>query len=106
MAEPQIVTIFRSRLREPALGYDEEADRMEVAAAAMPGFIETKTFIADDGERVTLSTFATRAEHDAWRDDEAHAATKRRGRAEFYETYHLQVCEVVKERTFERGLRD
>jgi heme-degrading monooxygenase HmoA len=97
----EIVTVFRSRLREDAgEGYGRTADAMEERARAMPGFVDFKTFAATDGERVSLITFASRAAHDAWRDDPAHRAAQQRGREDWYEEYRIQVCELVAERTF------
>ena len=64
-----VVTVFRSRLREPHEGYEQTADDMEDAARAMPGFVDFKTFRADDGERVSIVVFESRKAHEAWRDD-------------------------------------
>lgn len=98
-----IVTIFRNRLsdRERAT-YDEMAPRMFGLAAQMPGFVDAKTFTADDGERVTIVTFDSWASHDAWRHHVEHVEAQRMGRSTFYDEYRLQVCELVRERTFTR----
>ena len=95
-----VVTVFRSRLREEPGGYEETADEMEAAAREMPGFVDFKTFRADDGERVSLVTFASMEAHDAWRDDPRHRAAQQRGRQEWYAEYHIQVCSLVRERRF------
>ena len=57
----QVVTVFRSRLRPDAAGYDATAARMSELARTMPGYVDHKTFTADDGERVTVVTFADRS---------------------------------------------
>jgi heme-degrading monooxygenase HmoA len=95
-APDQIVTVFRSRLK-PAAGheYEETAEAMLDAARRMPGFVDFKTFTADDGERVSLITFADRPSHDAWRDDERHRRAQRAGRDRFYAEYQIQVCRCV-----------
>ena len=46
---------------------------------------------ADDGERVTLVTFADRASHDAWRDHPEHRAAQRRGVDGYYTEYSISV---------------
>lgn len=95
-AEGQVITVFRSR-RKP----DAEADyvrvsaEMEAAARAMPGFVDFKTFEADDGEHVSLITFATAETQRAWRDDLRHRAAQRQGREQFYLEYSIQVGECV-----------
>lgn len=69
----------------------------------MPGFVDVKTFVADDGERVTIVTFANRASHDAWRDHPDHEAAKRRGVADFYAEYSVQVADVTSAHGWQRG---
>lgn len=98
-----VVTIFRSRLgdRERST-YDEMAARMYELAAEMPGYIDAKTFSADDGERVTIVTFDSWENHDAWKHHVEHVEAQRLGRSTFYDSYKIQVCELVRERTFER----
>ena len=100
-ASPAVVTVFRSRLApgaEPE--YHETADRMLALARAVPGFVEAKTFAADDGERVTVVTFDSWDAHRAWRLHPEHRAAQRRGRERFYAWYAIAVCELVAERTF------
>ena len=87
----QVVTVFRSRLRDDADGYGADAARIADLARTMPGYVEHKGFTAADGERVTLVTFADRLSHDAWRDHPEHRAAMRRGVAGYYETYSIQV---------------
>ena len=60
--EGQVVTVFRSRRRHQAEpDYQWVAHEMEVAARATVGFVDFKTFAAEDGEQVSLVTFATPA---------------------------------------------
>jgi heme-degrading monooxygenase HmoA len=100
----EVLTVFRSRLRDEArTSYAEIADSITELARSMPGFVDVKTFVADDGERVTIVTFANRAAHDAWRDHPEHEAVKRRGVAEFYAEYSVQVAEVMRSHTWRRG---
>ena len=98
-----IVTVFRSRLRDDpdaGAGFQETAQQLEARARAMPGFVDFKEFTAADGERVALITFASRDAHDAWRDEAEHRAAQERGRDQWYETYTIQVCEIIAERSF------
>lgn len=99
----EIVTVFRSRLRDGAGDeYMRTAAEMERDAREMPGFVDFKTFVADDGERVSLIVFDSREAHDAWRDDPRHRAAQAQGRAEWYSEYSIQVCELVATREFAR----
>ncbi len=90
----QIVTVFRNRLQaDPAVqtAYYADAARIAELARSMPGYVEHKGFTADDGERVTLVTFADPDSHRAWRDLPEHRAAQRRGIDHYYETYSIQV---------------
>lgn len=98
-----VVTIFRNRLRPEAAGdYAKLAAEMSDLARAMPGHVDSKTFAAPDGERVTIVTFADRETHNAWRDHPLHRAAQQRGISEFYETYGIQVADTTYEHTFTR----
>ena len=99
----EIVTVFRNRLRPEASGeYAAMSARMDTLARAMPGHVDSKTFTAADGERVTVVTFVDRASHDAWRNHPDHIEAQRAGIEKFYETYAIQVAEVTRSHTFIR----
>jgi heme-degrading monooxygenase HmoA len=76
---------------------------MEAAARDMPGFVDFKTFEAEDGEKVSLVTFASAEDHRAWRDDPRHRAAQQQGRDQFYERYSVQVGECVHVSTWTGG---
>jgi heme-degrading monooxygenase HmoA len=91
----QVVTVFRSRLLESATdAYSAHAARISELARSMPGYVEHKIFIAADGERVTLVTFADRESHNAWRDHPDHRAAQRAGVAAYYSEYSVAVGAV------------
>jgi heme-degrading monooxygenase HmoA len=87
----QVVTVFRSRLRPDAAAYPEHAARIAELARTMPGYVEHKAFTAEDGERVTLVTFADRASHDAWGAHPQHREAQRAGVRDYYEEYSISV---------------
>jgi heme-degrading monooxygenase HmoA len=97
---PQVVTVFRSRLRDEHDGYEAKAAEMEAAARAMPGFVDFKSFAADDGERVSLIVFDSPEAHAAWRDDPRHRVAQRLGRSDWYAEYLIQICALVDEHRF------
>ena len=99
----QVVTVFRSTLRPEAVGeYDVVSDQMVSLARTMPGLLDYKTFSSEDGERVTIVTFASMDEHNAWRDHPEHGQAQLLGRQRFYASYAIQVCSVLKENRFSR----
>ncbi len=91
--EGQVVTVFRSRPRdgtEPE--YAVLSEEIERRARSMPGFVDFKSFTAEDGERVSVATFASPPDQRAWRDDPSHRGAQRRGRDEFLDEYSIQVA--------------
>jgi heme-degrading monooxygenase HmoA len=94
--EGQIVTVFRSRLREDADPRYEALDSsLRARAAELGGLIEVKSFVADDGERATLVTFTDRASHERWANDDEHRAAQRLGRSSVYAEFSIQVTECL-----------
>lgn len=93
-----IVTVFRSRLRgEHQEEYARVAAEMKALAQAMPGFVSIKTFVAEDGERVSIVEFASEETHAAWREHPAHREAQRMGREKFYSAFRIQVCRVERD---------
>jgi heme-degrading monooxygenase HmoA len=102
-SQQPVVTIFRSRVRPTAVGeYEVVSEQMVTLARAMPGLLDYKTFVADDGERVTIVTFASMEEHEAWRSHPEHRQAQLLGRERFYETYDIAVCQRLRDNHFER----
>lgn len=99
----QVVTVFRNRLRADAQpAYGDELAVVADLARSMPGFVETKTFTADDGERCTVVTFADAAAHAAWRDHPRHREAQRNGVEHYYDTYSIAVGTTSYASAFER----
>ena len=95
-AAGQVVTVFRSRLRDDVGDeYPEMAAHMLELARSMPGFVDFKGFVAEDGERVSLATFADAGAQRAWREHVEHRLAQQAGRDRFYAAYSLQVAECT-----------
>jgi heme-degrading monooxygenase HmoA len=98
----QVVTVFRSRLREDAdaryVALDKE---LRDRASSLGGLIDVSSFIAEDGERVTVVTFEDRASHDRWAADPVHGGAQRLGRAAIYSEYSIQVADCSRAVEFE-----
>jgi heme-degrading monooxygenase HmoA len=104
LAAGQLVTVFRSRLRPDAIDeYQPRAAEMFALAHTMPGLVDVKSFTAEDGERVTLVTFADAESQRAWREHPDHRLAQKEGRDRFYGEYSIQVCECTRVRTFTSG---
>jgi heme-degrading monooxygenase HmoA len=102
-APGQIVVVFRNRLHPDGIAdYGARATEIEGLARQMPGFVDVKSFVADDGERVTISTFADEDSVKAWRDHAEHRVAQQEGRSTFYAEYTIQVAETRRASEFTR----
>ena len=98
-----MLTVFRSRLREDgAAAYAEHAARMSELARTMPGYVEHKVFVAEDGERVTVVRFADAASHAAWARHPDHVEAQLAGRASYYAEYSIAVAALERGHAWER----
>lgn len=97
-----VITVIRTQLRADAdvAHYEQVGARMDALVRAMPGFVSAKDFSAADGDGVLLVTFASAAELAAWRNLPEHLEAQRLGREQFYASYSVQVCEVVRAYSF------
>jgi len=98
-----IVVVFRSRLR-PGVEkpYSEAAQSVIPAAIQVPGYISHKVYSAEDGERVTIVEYESEEAMREWARDPGHVAAKKLGRQEFYDGYKVQICNLLRERSFSR----
>jgi len=97
-----IVVVFRAR-RTPA-GAGEEYQhwfvRMSELARKMPGYVSHKGYVAEDGERLSMFEWESEETLREWARHPEHVAVKKLGRQKFYEEYHAQICEVLRESKF------
>ena len=100
-----VICIFGNTIVKPE---KEEAEatwstRLESVLRAMPGFISSKYYTAEDGEEVGLIRFDSRESLDAW----AHEGLHLRAQAiapEIYERFWVQDVETYREYTWEAGV--
>ena len=98
-----IVVLFRSKLVDAPEGYAEMAAEMEAIARTMPGFIDVKGYLAEDGERLTVVRWESQETMRQWREQARHRVAQRMGRERWYTYYKMEVAEVVREAAFERA---
>ena len=100
-----IVVLFRSKLVPTAStdGYDEMAEEMDDLARTMPGFVDVKSFKAEDGERLTVVWWQDEETLRAWREQARHRVAQRTGRERWYEYYKMDVAEVIRTNNFDRA---
>lgn len=101
-----IVILFRSKLTETAMetGYQDMAMEMLNRAKTMPGFIDFKSFKADDGERLSVIRWKDAETLRGWKEDARHLVAQNTGRSKWYEYYKIEVAEVLRESIFDRPM--
>jgi heme-degrading monooxygenase HmoA len=97
-----ILTVFRTQLRADAdvASLEKIGERMAQLAAAMPGFISYKDFTSPDGESLTLVEFDSLEHQNAWRDQVEHRHAQHMGREQFFASYRVSVCSIIRESSF------
>lgn len=88
------LVVFRNRKRAgiDAAAYAADAAAMDALARAQPGFLSVKSYLADDGEVVTISEWESEAAAKQWGRHPDHAKVQARGVAGYYEQYTLFSC--------------
>lgn len=97
-----VIVFIRTRLRADCdrAAYDRLNANMFELVQRIPGFIAV-TGYAGDGEEIGVVRFASLDALRTWREHPDHLAVQQRGRAEFYATYTIEVCEVVRAYDFD-----
>lgn len=100
----EIAVIFASqRNGADDAGYQAAAAAMEALARAQPGYRGIVSSRGVDGFGITISYWADEAAAIAWRDHPEHTAIRDKGRAVWYDSYQVTVCEVTRSYDWQRG---
>ncbi|MBZ5522535.1 MAG: antibiotic biosynthesis monooxygenase [Acidobacteriia bacterium] len=101
--DPSLIILFRSKLTSQA-GEDYQAmnDELESLVRQNPGFIDVKSYTAQDGERLTVVWWRDEESLTEWRNLMRHREAQNTGRQKWYEYYKLEVASVVRSKSFAR----
>ena len=101
-----ILTVFRSRLSSLAKeDYTAWVAELKELATQNTGFVDIKTYVAEDGERLTVVRWKDRETLGEWSRNARHVEAKRLAREKWYEYFEVQVAEVLRTNYFERSDR-
>lgn len=94
--EPPYYAVLFTSLRNgaDAEGYAEAAERMLELAAQQPGYLGVESVRGDDGIGITISYWRSENDILAWKHQAEHAATRNRGRRDWYTRYITRVAKV------------
>jgi heme-degrading monooxygenase HmoA len=98
-----LIILFRSKLTAQA-GEDYETmnAEMETLVRQTPGFIDVKSYQAEDGERLTVVWWRDEESLREWRQQVRHREAQSTGRKKWYACYKMEVANVTRESSFER----
>ncbi len=99
-----LIILFRSKLTGQA-GEDYQAmnAEMETLVRQNPGFIDVKSYKAEDGERLTVVWWRDEESLREWREQMRHREAQNAGRKKWYAYYKMEVANVTRESSFERN---
>ncbi len=99
-----LIILFRSKLTGQA-GEDYQAmnAEMETLVRQNPGFIDVKSYKAEDGERLTVVWWRDEESLREWRVQMRHREAQNAGRKKWYAYYKMEVANVTRESSFERN---
>jgi heme-degrading monooxygenase HmoA len=101
--EPQQIILFRSKLTSEA-GEDYQAMNAELDALVRqnPGFVDVKSYAAEDGERLTVVWWRDEKSLSDWRNLMRHREAQNTGRQKWYQYYKMDVATITRSKNFER----
>jgi len=90
---------------DPA-GYAAAAVRMLDLAAQQPGYVGVEDARDEDGFGITISYWEDLESIGLWREQAEHLMVQQLGRERWYKSYHLRVCRIERESSFEQTAND
>jgi heme-degrading monooxygenase HmoA len=92
-----VIVLIRTTMRSDCdrTAYEALNARMYELVQRIPGFAGV-TGYGGDGEDIGVVRFDSLESLRAWREHPEHVVAQQRGRDEFYASYTIEVCEVVR----------
>jgi heme-degrading monooxygenase HmoA len=102
-----VVVVFKIQHRPdmPVAEYEEAGARMLEIVSQMPGFLGMDYAEIEGGELLVVR-FESHEALEAWRTHLEHLATQQVGRERFFQSYKIEVCDVVRSYDFEATAGD
>jgi len=95
-----IVVIFKAKLRQPDAEYAQLAQRLRTLALEEFGCLAFDTLTEGETE-LTLSYWPDENAIAAWKAHAEHLAAQQFGRDAWYDSYTVQVAQIVREYRFD-----
>lgn len=89
--------IFRATVAELDDEYSRMAERLKVRAFEMYG-CQDFVSVTEGNEEIAISYWETEQQIHDWKKDPVHRLAQARGREKWYESFSIEICEVIKKR--------
>ena len=89
------VVIFKAEFKHQDSVYSETAARMRELAKKKYGCIEFVS-VCDGENEISISYWESENQIKRWKQDEEHVKAQKKGKALWYKSYSIEVCEVVR----------
>ncbi len=101
---PYYAVIFTNNRTEEDSGYAEMADRMKELAKQQPGFLGMES--VRNGMGITVSYWKDEESIRLWKANVEHQTAQKLGKEKWYASYHIRICKVEREYSFENAKED
>jgi len=88
--------IFKAKIRELDEAYQEMAARMRELAMDEYGCIEFVS-VTEGNQEIAISYWANLNDIKTWKQNAEHLAAQKLGKSKWYESYHVQIVEIMRE---------
>jgi heme-degrading monooxygenase HmoA len=94
-----VVVLFGTKKRDDIdlEEYEARNERMYSIVQQIPGFIDIKGYVSEDGDRISIARFESEDALKKWRLQPDHVETQKRAREAYYQGYWVQVCRTVRD---------
>ena len=96
--KPYYAVIFTSKRTTGDNDYGKMADQMLCLAQKQKGFIGVESAREEVG--ITVSYWETLEDIQNWKDNTEHLAAQKKGKKDWYASYHVRICKVEREYKF------
>ena len=100
MKKPYYAVIFTSIRTDVENGYDETSHKMEELAKQQPGFLGMDSARNEVG--ITISYWNSLDAIKTWKQNLDHQVAQKNGKERWYFSYHVRICKVEKEYSFNK----
>ena len=97
--KPYYAVIFTSLQNQTVEGYEEMSNKMEELAKQQPGYLGMESARNDIG--ITISYWESLDAIKHWKQQSEHLEAQKKGRNDWYNWYHVRICRVEREYSFE-----